>query len=81
MVMNPVMACQDKQIRVLNEDGKSLLYIHPFESACVCISMQEKLSERQSPVIGYGLSSGEVGVLELMRGKPDPLWSLDPSQI
>lgn len=32
-------------------------------------------------MVGYGLSSGEIGVIELMRTQPNLLWSLDPSQI
>lgn len=43
--------------------------------------MAPELSERQSPVIGYGLSNGEVGVIELMRAKSQLLWSLDPNQM
>jgi hypothetical protein len=81
MVLNAVLACQDKQIRVLAEDGKELLYSHPFESACVTLSLSPDLSERKCPVVGYGLNSGEVGVIELMRAQSNHLWSLDPSQI
>lgn len=79
--MNPVMACQDKQIRVLQDDGKQTLFSHPFESACVTLSLSPGLSERKCPVVGYGLASGEVGVIELMRAQSNLLWSLDPSQI
>ena len=43
--------------------------------------MAPELSERQSPVIGFGLSSGEVGVIEMMRAKSSLLWSLDPNQM
>ena len=63
------------------DEGKQLLYSHPFESACVTLSLSPVLSDRKCPVIGYGLSSGEIGVLELMRTQPNLLWSLDPSQI
>lgn len=28
MVLNPILGCNDKQIRVLNENGKDLLYNH-----------------------------------------------------
>lgn len=79
MVLNAVMACQDKQIRVLQDDGKKILYTHPFESACMALSLSPNLSERNSPVIGYGLSSGEIGVIEMMRAQSNLLWSLDPS--
>ena len=81
MVLNPIMACQDKQLRVLGEDGKNMLYIHQFEAACVSISIAPDLSERSSPIIGYGLNNGEIGVIELMRNKPAVLWSVHPNQI
>lgn len=81
MVLNAVLACQDKQIRVLKDDGKEVLYSQPFESACMTLSLSAALSERKCPIVGYGLSSGEIGVIELMRSQPNLLWSLDPSQI
>lgn len=49
MVMNPIIACQDKQIRVLSDigDGKTeILYSHKFEAACVSISLCPELSSR-----------------------------------
>jgi hypothetical protein len=69
MVLNPILACQDKQLRILNDKGDGLVYNHMFEGACTTISMCNKLSERQCPIIGYGLSNGEIGVLELMRNQ------------
>jgi hypothetical protein len=77
MVLNPIMACQDKQLRILSEKGDVLLYNHLFEGACLSISMSPDLSERQSPIIGYGLSNGGIGVLELMRNQAQSLWELD----
>jgi len=81
MVMNPILACQDKLLRVLNNDGKTSLYTHQFEAACVTISQAPELSARQSPIIGYGLSNGEIGVIELMRGQPSVQWSLEVGQL
>lgn len=81
MVLNPVMACQDKQIRVLHDNGKDILYTQQFDSSCLTISLAPVLSKKKCPMIGYGLKSGEVGVIELMRGQPNLLWSLDPKQI
>lgn len=39
------------------------------------------MSPRSSPIIGYGLANGEIGVLELMRSKSMILWNLESSQI
>ena len=69
MVLNPILACQDKQLRVLNDKGNALVYNHLFDGACQTISMAPDLSERQCPIIGYGLQSGGIGVLELMRNQ------------
>ena len=46
MVLNPIMACQDKQLRILNDKGDALVYNHIFEGACQTISMATELSER-----------------------------------
>lgn len=84
MVMNPIIACQDKQVRILSDlgDGKTeILYTQKFEAACVSISLCPDLSTRSSPIIAYGLANGEIGVLELMRSKSMVLWNLEASQI
>lgn len=67
MVFNPILACQDKQIRVLSDNGEKVLYSCQLDGACTTISMGPDLSERQGPIIGYGLGNGGIGVLELMR--------------
>lgn len=79
MVLNPILACQDKQIRVLSDKGNTLLYNHEFESACVSISLSSELSDRQSPIVGFGLANGGIGVIEFMRNKTQVMWSLEPS--
>ena len=43
--------------------------------------MGPDLSERQGPIIGYGLSNGGIGVIELMRASSQTLWSMDQIQI
>lgn len=78
MVLNPIMACQDKLLRILSDTGDKVIYTQQFDAACNTISLATELSERQSPIIGYGLSNGEVGVIELMRMAAKPMWSLDP---
>jgi len=35
------------------------------------------LSERHSPIIGFGLNNGGFGVIELMRSKPNVIWSME----
>lgn len=40
MVHNPVLACQDKTIRVLVED--KVLYAHKFESSVTALSLAEE---------------------------------------
>lgn len=77
MVSNPIMACQDKQLRVLSDKGNEVIYTHQFEAACVSISLSQDLSERSSPIVGYGLNNGEIGVVELMRAKSMTLWSME----
>ena len=67
MVFNPILACQDKQIRILTDKGDGVLYNCQLDGSCTSISMSPDLSERQGPIIGYGLGNGGIGVLELMR--------------
>lgn len=78
--MNPIMACQDKLLRVLKDKGDSLLYQHQFEAAPVSISLAPEFSERHSPIIGFGLNNGGIGVIELMRSKPRVIWSMELSK-
>jgi len=44
--MNPVLACQDKLIRVLNDRGDEILYTHKFDAPCTAISLSSDMSER-----------------------------------
>ena len=78
MVLNPILACQDKQLRILTDKGDKVLYNCQFDASCITISMGPDLSERQGPIIGYGLGNGGIGVLELMRNSSQTLWSMDP---
>jgi hypothetical protein len=39
------------------------------------------LSERKSPIIGFGLANGGIGVIEFMRSKTQEIWSLEPIQM
>jgi hypothetical protein len=43
--------------------------MHKFDSACNSICLSEDKSERQSPILGFGLANGGIGVIELMRNK------------
>ncbi len=79
MVLNPVLACQDKTIKILS-DGDKLLYQHKLESACTALSVADELSHRYCPVIGYGLKNGGIGCVELTRDEPIAMWSLEGSQ-
>lgn len=45
------------------------------------ISLSPKLSDRNCPVIGYGLKNGAIGVLELGKSQADVIWHLQPDQI
>jgi hypothetical protein len=80
-VLNPIMACQDKKLRVLSEKGSDIIFTHNFDSSCVSISQSPDNSERSCPIVGYGLSNGAIGVLELYKDKSETLWQLEPSQI
>lgn len=44
--LNPILACQDKQIRVLNDRGDAIVYSHKFDSACTTLSLSQDISER-----------------------------------
>ena len=79
--MNPILACQDKLIRVLNDRGDDVIYSHKFDAACMSISLSADISERQSPILGFGLANGGIGVIELMRSKSREYWSLEPIQM
>lgn len=37
--------------------------------------------QRSSPILGYGLANGGIGVVELMRNRSQTIWSLDPIQM
>lgn len=79
MVSNAILACQDKSIKVLVEN--ELLYQQKFNSACMVLALSPEQSSRFCPVIGYGLKNGTIGCVELTRGEPVVLWSLDGSQM
>lgn len=66
---------------MLNDKGDKLLYSHDLDSACTSISLAPEFSERQSPILGFGLANGGIGVIELMRQKTQVMWSLEPSQM
>jgi hypothetical protein len=77
MVFNTVLACQDKQVRVLLED--KLIYRQRFDSACTALCLAQELTHRVCPVVGYGLKNGGIGCLELTRDEPVVMWSLEGS--
>lgn len=78
LVLNPVLACQDKTIRVLVDD--KVLYLQKFESACTAIALAPEQTHRFCPVVGFGLKNGGVGCLELTRDEPVILWYLEGAQ-
>ena len=65
----------------MSDRGDELIYNHKFEAACTSISLSPDLSERSSPIIGFGLANGGIGVIELMRNKSKEFWSLEPIQM
>lgn len=77
MVSNAILACQDKTIKVLVEN--ELLYQQKFDSPCTVIALSPEQSSRFCPVIGFGLKNGTIGCVELTRGEPVVLWTLDGS--
>ena len=59
-----------------------MLYRHKFDAACVSISLSDIVTEqRSSPILGYGLANGGIGVVELMRNRSQTIWQLDPIQM
>jgi len=79
MVLNPVIACQDKTLKVLIE-GDKVLYQHKFDSACTAITLASEQTHRFCPIVGYGLKNGGIGCIELTRDEPLVIWSLEGSQ-
>ena len=37
--LNPVLACQDKLVRVLSDRGDAVIYSHKFDAPCTTISL------------------------------------------
>ena len=77
MVFNPVLACQDKSMKVLVDD--QVFYQQKFDSACTALSLAPELTHRYCPIVGYGLKNGGVGCIELTRDEPIIMWSLEGS--
>ena len=75
LVHNPVIACQDKSIKVLNDD--KIVYQFKFDSACTALSLAEEQTHRYCPIVGYGLKNGGMGCLELTRDEGVLMWSLE----
>ena len=63
---------------MLNDD--KVVYTHKFESACTCLSFNDEMTHRHSPVVGYGLKNGGIGCLELTRDTSVIMWSLEGTQ-
>ena len=59
-----------------------MLYSHRFDAGCNAITLSDELTEgRESPMLGFGLENGGIGVVELMRSKSRMLWYLEPIQM
>jgi len=83
LVQNPVVACQDKTVKVLveGEDGTvAVLYQQKFDASVTCITLAQEQTHRFCPVLGYGLKNGGLGCIELTRDEPVLLWGLEGSQ-
>jgi Bardet-Biedl syndrome 7 protein len=78
MVLNPVLGCQDRCLRVLLDDKE--VYTHQFDSACTTISLASEMTHRFCPVIGYGLKNGGFGCIELTRDESVVMWSIEGVQ-
>ena len=73
--LNPVLACADRQLRVLSDRGDEVIYSQRFEAGCTAICLSDELTEaRNSPMLGFGLVNGGIGVIELMRNKSTVIW-------
>lgn len=74
-VANPVMACQDRVIRVLEQDSEK--YGFGVSGPPTCLSNFHKHAGDFSHTrrMLYGTSNGELGVVELGRDRPVQLWS------
>ena len=75
LVFNPIIACQDKTVKVLHED--KLVYQHKFESAVTSLSLALEKTHRHCPIVGYGLRNGGIGCLELTRDESVVMWSIE----
>ena len=66
---------------MLSDRGDEVLYNHRFDASVNSISLSDEQTERQSPVVGFGLANGGIGIIELMRNKSKVLWQLEPIQM
>ena len=73
---NPVLACQDSSIKVLDDNGQ-LLYKVTLEAPVVCLSLLKWKTSRNSPMICFGLKNGNIGALELKGDESIVLWEVD----
>lgn len=75
-VWNPILACQDSTIKVLNHRG-GILYQARMESPVMSVSLAEELTSRGCPLLCYGLKNGNIGALELSKEEAIHLWEVD----
>lgn len=78
MVLNPVLACQDRTVKVLLDNN--VVYTHKLEAAVTALSLAVEKTHRMCPIVGYGLRNGGIGCLEMMRDEAAVMWCLEGAQ-
>jgi hypothetical protein len=71
-----IIACQDSAIRVITDTGK-MTFEQNFGSPIITLNLSESVSQRNCPLIAYGLHNGNFGLFELNHEEAIVLWEID----
>jgi Bardet-Biedl syndrome 7 protein len=77
LVINAVLACQDKTLKVIEDD--TIKYFQPLSCPPLVVDsyiLNSADTYRPRQVI-WGGNTGSIGVVDLTRDEPIPLWTLD----
>lgn len=77
LVTNAVLACQDKTLKVIEDDGVKYFQTLPCPPLVLDNYRLNPNDTFKSRNIIWGGSTGSIGVVELTRDQPIPLWTLD----
>jgi Bardet-Biedl syndrome 7 protein len=75
-VTNPVLACQDRVLRVLDQERDKYSVGVPGPATCLSIFHKHAGDLSHTRQMLFGTSNGSLGLVELRRESPVMLWSL-----